>query len=324
MKFIKKIYFYSKQFLFTQDLYKYLKNQFSAIETSFEDADYIFKEVDSSILPDNIFNKNKKIIVYSSENMDNKVIFANAICKLNIKFFNKYYGYIPKFLLNITIWKPYKKYKKLLDQENVFFISTNKTKTKNTVVTPYFIQLYPNYYKTLKGPKNHSKDSKKKFCAFIVSNPSNLERLDFFKKLSSYKKIDSYGKIFKNSNIYDSKRCISNPEIYKNYKFVICFENSYAEDYVTEKLPNVMLGNSIPIYKGAPNISEYFNTESFINFDDYGSFEKIIEKIIELDNDDKKYLKMLNRPWLTEENIKNIGKKELELENFFKNIFKDQ
>ena len=41
-----------------------------------------------------------------------------------------------------------------------------------------------------------------------------------------------------------------NRELFRDYKFVICFENSIANDYITEKLPNVMLANSIGIYQG--------------------------------------------------------------------------
>ena len=41
-----------------------------------------------------------------------------------------------------------------------------------------------------------------------------------------------------------------NQELFRDYKFVMCFENSYANDYITEKLPNVMMANSIGIYRG--------------------------------------------------------------------------
>ena len=89
-----------------------------------------------------------------------------------------------------------------------------------------------------------------------------------------------------------------NQELFRDYKFVICFENSYANDFITEKLPNVMLANSIGIYRGAPNVDEFFNTKSFINYDNYGSYDKMIEKIIELDKDDDKYQKFLEEPFL--------------------------
>ena len=67
---------------------------------------------------------------------------------------------------------------------------------------------------------------------------------------------------------------LSNSALFKKYRFVICFENSFADEYITEKLPNVMFSGGIPIYRGAPNIGKYFNTESFINFENYGYYNK--------------------------------------------------
>jgi hypothetical protein len=52
----------------------------------------------------------------------------------------------------------------------------------------------------------------------------------------------------------------------------------------------------IILYWGNNLIDKELNTNSFINWYDYGSDEKMIEKIIELDNNDKLYLEMLNQP----------------------------
>ncbi len=166
---------------------------------------------------------------------------------------------------------------------------------------------------------------KKKFCAFVVSSNSSRERVKFFKILSKYKKVDSYGKVMNNmGDIIQKKEWKSNSDLFKKYKFVICFENSFAKDYITEKLPNVMFANTIPIYRGAPNIREYFNTNSFINYDDYGSYGEMIKKIIELDNDKKKYRKFLKQPWFKDNKIpKKIKNKEKELIKFYKKILRE-
>lgn len=44
--------------------------------------------------------------------------------------------------------------------------------------------------------------------------------------------------------------------LYGHYKFVIAFENSCVEDYVTEKFFDPLLVGAVPIYFGAPNIDE--------------------------------------------------------------------
>lgn len=137
-----------------------------------------------------------------------------------------------------------------------------------------------------------------------------------------YKKVDCYGPVLNNTKVPDrliekykykntsleyalktnrhtwaTNAFLLNQELFRDYKFVICFENTYNDDYITEKLPNVMMANSIGIYRGAKNIGEFFNTKSFINYDDFENEEDIIEKIIELDNDDEKYQEMLKEPF---------------------------
>ena len=63
-----------------------------------------------------------------------------------------------------------------------------------------------------------------------------------------------------------------------------------------------MTVNSIPLYWGNPRIDLEFNTKSFVNFYDFGSFDKMIEHIIELDKNNDKYLEVLRTPWF-ENNI---------------------
>lgn len=43
---------------------------------------------------------------------------------------------------------------------------------------------------------------------------------------------------------------ISSVETYKNFRFVVCFENTFRHGYWTEKMINAVLANAIPIYAG--------------------------------------------------------------------------
>ena len=73
-----------------------------------------------------------------------------------------------------------------------------------------------------------------------------------------YIKVDSYGKIFNNKKLENDtgQKSKSKLELYRNYKFVIAFENSIEIDYVTEKFFDPLSVCSVPIYYGAPNIKE--------------------------------------------------------------------
>lgn len=138
---------------------------------------------------------------------------------------------------------------------------------------------------------NHIND-KKKFCCMVVSNPNCKERNLFFDKLSEYKKVDSGGRFLNNIGLPIENKM----EFIKDYKFVIAFENSSFPGYTTEKLIEPLIVNSIPIYWGNPVVGKDFNTNSFINIENVSQFDAAIHKIIELDNDDKKYLAILNQP----------------------------
>jgi len=161
-------------------------------------------------------------------------------------------------------------------------------------------------------------EKKKKFCCMLVSNPNAKERIDFFHKLSEYKKVDSAGRFLNNvGHSVENKK-----DFIKDYKFVISFENSCYPGYTTEKLIEPMLVNSIPIYWGNPSVGEDFNTKSFVNINDFKSFDEAIQYIIELDNDDQKYLELAAQPWFNE-NIIAEEYSEESLLDFFDFIIKD-
>ena len=155
-------------------------------------------------------------------------------------------------------------------------------------------------YKKLQEPRPLV--NKTKFCICIISNDSESFRKEFIKKLIESAKprtIDCYGKLFKNksSSIID-KTSWYNPAIFdiiKEYKFMICMENSQVENYWTEKLVNGYIGNTIPIYWGDPNITDIFNSKSFININTLG-VERGIELIKELDSNDTMYNEMYSEP----------------------------
>lgn len=66
------------------------------------------------------------------------------------------------------------------------------------------------------------------------------------------------------------------------YKYCICIENSFIDDYWTEKYSDPLLGFSIPIYSGCKNITKYFDEKGFFVFEigDYNSLKQIINSII--------------------------------------------
>ncbi|MCL7763384.1 glycosyltransferase family 10 [Polaribacter sp. Z014] len=65
------------------------------------------------------------------------------------------------------------------------------------------------------------------------------------------------------------------------YKFHICIENSFIDDYWSEKFADPILGYSVPIYIGCTNIKEYFTDDFYYNFN-IADVDKISELITDI------------------------------------------
>lgn len=162
---------------------------------------------------------------------------------------------------------------------------------------------------------------KRDFCSFLYSNGVYCDdiRIKFFHLLYKYKKVSSGGKLLNNEGKIISDKI----DYLSRHKFSIAFENTSSEDYVTEKIYDAFLAHTIPIYWGDKNVVKDFNSDAFINVNDHASLDEVVEKIIELDNDDEKYLKMLNAPYLINGKFADDLSDEKILE-FFDNIFKNK
>jgi hypothetical protein len=151
------------------------------------------------------------------------------------------------------------------------------------------------------------KHDKTKFCAFVYSQEIDF-RNSFFDALNQYKKVDALGKCRNNNNnvidrhVYEYGKQTYNDlavQKYFPYKFVIAMENSRHLGYVTEKIINPMLAGSVPIYFGAPDITQHFNPKSFIRIDDFSSYEEAVKYIEKVDKDDELYASYVREPWFT-------------------------
>jgi hypothetical protein len=83
------------------------------------------------------------------------------------------------------------------------------------------------------------------------------------------------------------------------YKFCLCPENSVYEGYVTEKLFDAYAGLTVPIYSGA--VSDGFNSDAFLNYQDYKNMDKFVKEIEAIDYLEASYKRMYEQPLLTKE-----------------------
>jgi hypothetical protein len=115
--------------------------------------------------------------------------------------------------------------------------------------------------------------SRSKFACMVSSNPVQ-KRIEVFSRISEQiHKVDGFGAQF---GSHDSRNKL---EILRDYKFNICFENTVAPGYVTEKLFEAKLAGCIPIYWGDEEAKKDFNPRCFINYNDFESEDLFIKHI---------------------------------------------
>jgi len=151
---------------------------------------------------------------------------------------------------------------------------------------------------------------KKKFCAFVVSNPNNEIRNKAYQWLNEYKPVDSAGRLYNNmgSDLYAGLGGgggeLQKVEFLKDYKYCLCYENNSSQGYVTEKLLHAKAAGCIPIYWGDPKVERDFDTKGFIDARNVKTKEELIELVRGIENDDKQYLTMYEKPILDDYRVK--------------------
>lgn len=164
--------------------------------------------------------------------------------------------------------------------------------------------------------------SKEYFCNFIFAHQTkNNIRESIFLELNKYKHVDSFGTYMNNQP--DGKtvkaRKGGKPEVLKKSKFTIACESLAYPGFTTEKIGNAIFNYSIPIYYGDPLLDEIFNSEAVINYDDFGSVEGVVNRVIELDKNDDLFIETLMK---SPTNDPEYASKEFEkLKAFLYNIF---
>ena len=148
--------------------------------------------------------------------------------------------------------------------------------------------------------------TRKKFCAFVVTNPCNPIRNNSFHWLSKYKRVDSAGRLFNNvgdaifAGLGGGGGELKKFEFLKDYKFCLAYENSSSQGYTTEKFLHAKAAGCIPIYWGDPKVERDFDKAGFIDARTIQSEQQLIEAVKRIDEDPELYEKMFSVPALDE------------------------
>lgn len=205
-----------------------------------------------------------------------------------------------------------------------YCFTCHETEDKRNLRLPYYTQFGGAQHLVKASDENPDQilASKTRFCCFLAgyANQKTRVRNDFFHKLCKYKKVDSAGRALNNMGRTVPPGLGPKLDFIRPYKFNIAFENMSMPGYTTEKICDAMRARVMPIYWGNPNIGAEFNSRSFLNYFDFPNEEALIEKIIELDRDDAKYLDYLRQPYF-HDNKPNPYFSTERLVEFFRMIF---
>jgi Glycosyltransferase family 10 (fucosyltransferase) C-term/Fucosyltransferase, N-terminal len=127
---------------------------------------------------------------------------------------------------------------------------------------------------------------------YLQSNPHDrCERLSYAAELMTVVRVDSFGRVHRNQTSRIAPGWRPRQELYSKYKFTLAFENSFAEDYVTEKLYEPLTAGSVPVYRGTEDVAElapapgcYIDARAFSSARELGTY------LNHLDTHDDEYL----------------------------------
>lgn len=134
--------------------------------------------------------------------------------------------------------------------------------------------------------KRKSKNKKTKMVAWFVSNcQSKSQREQYANALAKYVQVDVYGDC--GSMACDRDNAANCYEMLEqDYKFYLSFENSFCDDYVTEKFFSVLRLDVVPIVFGGGNYSAISPPFSYINAQDFETAVQLADYLKMLDSND--------------------------------------
>ncbi len=127
-------------------------------------------------------------------------------------------------------------------------------------------------------------------CSSKYNDEGHIHRINFIKYLDKKTDIPAIN-IFGKSNPFSFKNYKGQLDMNEKskgilpYKYYFMVENSYEEDYLTEKLTEPILCETLCFYYGCPNVTKYINPNSFVQLDmyDFSKSYNIIKQAIEED-----------------------------------------
>lgn len=175
----------------------------------------------------------------------------------------------------------------------------HKNRVNVPLYIPYYISSFDESYITENKIKQVNSVPKNEILV-IVSNSRGDVRNTLIEILEQKFKITFAGH-YKNNTGQPLKAEYNSTEFQdfvSQYKFIVSMENSEEDTHITEKITHGILSGNIPIYWGSKRVSDYFNSERFIEVKDENDIHNVISKIKNMT--DNEWLEIVNKRPFTE------------------------
>ena len=146
--------------------------------------------------------------------------------------------------------------------------------------------------------------NKKFMCSIFANKPSTvpdslfaerIQSIDFFSRQSLG--LDLYGigwEVSTYSFVHGAYRgkCANKKQVQQQYKFCIAFENvEKIPGLITEKIFDCFAAGTVPIYLGAPNITDYIPSSCFVDFRQFANYNALYDYLANMSEGEyQKYL----------------------------------
>jgi hypothetical protein len=132
-------------------------------------------------------------------------------------------------------------------------------------------------------------------AVYIASSTMNRSgRTEYVRELMRYIAVDSYGRSLRNRTFAEDRGRETKLATIARYKFTLAFENSIDHDYVTEKFFDPLIAGSVPVYLGAPNISDFAPGERcYIDVTDFAGPRELADELLRLAAAEHAYQELL-------------------------------
>ena len=139
-----------------------------------------------------------------------------------------------------------------------------------------------------------------------------IEAIHYFSKYNDFSlygygwelPIQGFGRKYQKAALRSYKGVISSDvrskrKIMGGFKFALCFENCIFPGYITEKIVDCFLAGCVPVYFGAPDITDFIPAETFIDFRQFGNYTELNRFLRELSETDASHYLHAAREFLS-------------------------